>query len=152
MAYRHVITGISSNLTNRHRKSANSNALSVSGGRRKNPYNGDKPWAHAVARATSCTVTIILYLVNFLRSQILSITSYCRYWFHENHTATLHSGSFSTTSYVLTVASKQSSSDDASAILDAKVQNSFEIIRWITEKMCNFCLHSPHKAPIIKTE
>jgi len=40
MAYRKY--GHSNNLRYRHRKSANSCALSVSGGRRNCPYNGDK--------------------------------------------------------------------------------------------------------------
>lgn len=61
-------------------KSADLCAQSVSGGRRKCPYNGDKLKARAITRAKSRTVTIILYLVNFLRSQIPSITSYCRYF------------------------------------------------------------------------
>lgn len=50
-------------------------ALSVSGGCRKCLYNGDKPKARAITRAKSRIVTIILYQVNFLHSQIPSITA-----------------------------------------------------------------------------
>ena len=47
MAYRQVKTGNPST-KNTDTEKAQTHALSVSGGRRKNLYNGDKPKAHAI--------------------------------------------------------------------------------------------------------
>ena len=130
MAYRHVTTGLPNNLTSRHRKSANSCVSSVSGGRRKCPYNGDKLWARAITRATSRIVTIILYLVNFLRSQILSITSYCRYFLpikSYRHPALKEPAS----THVVY---------DASAILAAKVRIFRETCAWKKKKVTHLQL------------
>jgi len=75
-----LVLRVSHNTTIRHRKSANScfyPYLEAVGKARIMEIS----FKVRATREQSRIVTIILYLVNFLHSQILSITSYCRYCF-----------------------------------------------------------------------
>ena len=59
--------------------------------------------------------------LNVVDSEVIPNNSKRLLYFHENHTATLHSGSFSAVSCNPSEASEQSSDNDVSAILVCKV-------------------------------